>query len=302
MKRIVLAAGGTGGHVFPAQSLGASLLQRGDQVFYITDNRGGRFFHEDDPPLHTMNIRRAAGISGTLRFFHTLIHEIWQCYWLLHRLKPHLVVGFGSYASVPPVLAAQLLGIPTVLHEQNAVLGRANLCLSKFANRVACSFEKTAIASSGKIVWTGNPLRTSFLHSDPYESLPLSPFNIVVIGGSQGSRIFSEVVPKAIMQLSEKYQANLAVYQHARPEDIDNVKKIYGKFKGQLVIKDFFHDIADLYNRAHLIIARSGASTVSELCVMGRPAIWVPYGASPTGDQLYNSSYLSDRQACIMMR
>ena len=225
MKRIVLAAGGTGGHVFPAQSLGASLMQRGDQVSYITDHRGSRFFHEEDPPLHVMNIRRAAGFVGTIRFFHALIHEIWQCYWLLYRLKPHLVVGFGSYASVPPVIAAQLLRIPTVLHEQNAVLGRANRCLAKFANRVACSFEKTVIASSGKIVWTGNPLRASFLRSVPYESLPSSPFNIVVIGGSQGSRIFSEVVPKAIMRLSEERQANLVVYQHVRHEDTDNVKK-----------------------------------------------------------------------------
>jgi len=302
MKRIILAAGGTGGHVFPAQSLGAALVKRGDQVFYITDHRGDRFFPEETPPLHVMSLRRAEGFFGFLRFNYTLIHEVWQCYWILHRLKPHLVVGFGSYASVPAVVAAQILKIPTVLHEQNAALGRANRYLARFANRVACSFEKTAIASSGNVVWTGNPLRASFLQSTPYESLPQHPFNIVVVGGSQGSRVFSEVVPKAIMRLSEEHQKNLCVYQHVRPEDADNVKKIYNEFKGKLVIEDFFHNIAELYNQAHLIISRSGASTVSELCIMGRPAILVPYGASVEGDQLHNSSYLADKKACVMMR
>lgn len=302
VKRIVLATGGTGGHVFPAQSVGAALMQRGDQVFYITDNRGSRFFHEEDQPLYVMHIRRMGGVLGTMRFAYTLGHEIWQCYWILRRLKPHVVMGFGSYASVAPIVAAQILKIPTVLHEQNAVLGRANRYLSKFANRVACSFEKTAVASSGNVIWTGNPLRASFFHSAPYASLPLSPFTIVVVGGSQGSRIFSEVIPKAIMQLSEEQQANLVVHQHVRPEDTDNVKKIYEEFKGQIIIKDFFHNISELYNQAHLIIARSGASTVSELCSMGRPSILVPYGASLDGDQLYNASYLADRQACIMMR
>ena len=302
MKRIVLATGGTGGHVFPAQSVGTALIQRGDQVFFITDHRGSRFFHEQDQPFHIMHIRRMSGILGTIRFTHTLIHEVWNCYWILRHLKPTLVMGFGSYASVPPIVAAQILKIPTVLHEQNAVLGRANRYLAKFANRVACSFEKTAVASSGNVIWTGNPLRSSFFHSTPYESLPSFPFNIVVIGGSQGSRIFSEVIPKAIMQLPEELQAKLIIHQHVRPEDSDNAKKIYDEFKGQVVIKDFFHNISELYNQAHLIIARSGASTVSELCIMGRPSILVPYGASREGDQLYNASYLADRQACIMMR
>lgn len=302
MKRIVLATGGTGGHVFPAQSVGAALMKRGDQVFYITDHRGSRFFHEEDQPLHIMHIRRIGGILGTMRFAYALGHEIWQCYWILRRLKPHVVMGFGSYASVAPIVAAQILKIPTVLHEQNAVLGRANRYLAKFANRVACSFEKTAVASSGNVIWTGNPLRASFFHGTPYESLPLSPLTIVVIGGSQGSRMFSEVIPKAIMQLSEAQQANLSIHQHVRPEDTDNVKKIYEEFKGQIIIKDFFHNISELYNRAHLIIARSGASTVAELCSMGRPSILVPYGASLEGDQLYNASYLADRKACIMMR
>jgi UDP-N-acetylglucosamine--N-acetylmuramyl-(pentapeptide) pyrophosphoryl-undecaprenol N-acetylglucosamine transferase len=302
MKRVILAAGGTGGHVFPAQSVGAALIQRGDQVFYITDHRGSRFFRDEDPPLHVMRIRRIGGILGALRFLYGLAHEVWQCYWILRRLKPDVVMGFGSYASVPPIVAALILRIPTVLHEQNAVLGRANRYLSKFANRVACSFEKTAVASCGNVIWTGNPLRLSFFHSTPYQSLPSSPFNIVVIGGSQGSRIFSEVIPKTIMLLSEAQQANLIIHQHVRPEDADNVRKIYEEFKGQVIIKDFFHNIAELYNQAHLIIARSGASTVSELCTVGRPAILVPYGASLEGDQLYNASYLADRQACIMMR
>ncbi len=302
MKRIVLATGGTGGHVFPAQSVGAALMQRGDQVFYITDHRGSRFFHEEDQPLHVMHIRRLPGILGTMRFAYTLGHEIFQCYLILRHLKPNLVMGFGSYASVAPIVAAQLLKIPTILHEQNAVLGRANRYLSKFASRVACSFEKTAVASSGNVVWTGNPLRSSFFHSAPYESLPKAPFTIVVVGGSQGSRIFSEVIPKAVMQLPEELQANLIIHQHVRPEDNDNVKKIYEEFKGQVIIKDFFHNISELYNQAHLVISRSGASTVSELCIMGRPSILVPYGASLDGDQLYNASYLADRQACIMMR
>lgn len=302
MKRVVLATGGTGGHVFPAQSIGAALMKRGDQVFYITDHRGSRFFHEEDQPLHIMHIRRIGGTLGTIRFSYALAHEIWQCYWILKRLKPNIVMGFGSYASVAPIIAAQILKIPTVLHEQNAVLGRANRYLSRFATRVACSFEKTAVASSNKIVWTGNPLRSSFFHSVPYESLPSSPFNIIVVGGSQGSHMFSEVIPKAIMQLSEEQQANLVIHQHVRPEDTDNVKKIYDEFKGQVIIKDFFHNISELYNQAHLIISRSGASTVSELCIMGRPSILVPYGASLDGDQLYNASYLADRQACILMR
>lgn len=302
MKRIVLAAGGTGGHVFPAQSIGVALMTRGDRVFFITDRRGGRFFHDEIQPLHIMSVRREGGFFGTIRFAYALASEIWRCYWILQRLKPHVVVGFGSYSSVPSVVAARLLRIPTVLHEQNAVLGRANRYLARFVNCVTCSFEKTAVASSGNIVLTGNPLRTTFINSVPYESLPQSPFSIVIIGGSQGSRIFSQVVPKAIMQLSEGQQANLIVYQHARPEDAETVRKIYEEFKGQLIIKDFFHNLSELYDRANLVIARSGASTVSELCSMGRPAILVPYGASLDGDQQHNANYLADRQACIMIR
>lgn len=299
-KRIVLAAGGTGGHLFPAQSVGAALSERGDEVFYVTDHRCEHFFH-DTQPACVLKIRRNLGVMGFLRFLSFFVKETYKCIQLLRHLKPNLVVGFGSYVSIPPVLAAQILRIPTVLHEQNAELGKANWLLSWGARQIGCSFEKTVNGSSSKIIWTGNPLRQAFLNSKPYEKLPEIPLQIVIVGGSQGSRIFSEIVPKAVMQLDLDLQEKIVIYQHVRPEDVDHVHNIYKEFKGKVIIKDFFHNLAELYDNAHLVISRSGASTVSELCTMGRPAILVPLDASLYGDQSGNADYLADHHACIVI-
>ncbi len=306
-RYVILAAGGTGGHLFPAEALAREFLKRGRPVALVTDKRGGNF-----PVAGVETFRIPAGQFGSgllakLRGVFDLGRGFMAASRLLRRLKPGAVVGFGGYPSMPTMLAAQQLGMATIIHEQNAVLGRANASLAPRVDRIATHFaqaEGLAARLHDKISPTGNPVRPaiSALRETPYVAPTVEgPFRILVIGGSQGARILSAVVPEALLSLSPQLQARIELSQQARPEDLDAVTARYAAAGLKSEVKRFFDDMPQRLAGAHLVIGRAGGSTTAELTVSGRPAILVPYAAAIADEQTANARNLVARGAAWLL-
>ena len=299
--RIALAAGGTGGHMFPAEALAGELLARGHQVALVTDRRGGGF-GERLPAVDTHRIA-AGGLAGTgfvgrAQGVMQLGLGFFQSRSLLGRLKPSVTVGFGGYASVPTMLAASLAGIPTVLHEQNAVLGRANKLLAKHATRIATSFQSVLGVGGDRAVVTGNPVRPGIAALADASYPPIGDeLRILVVGGSQGARVFSSLIPEAVALLPADLQRRLRIAQQARPEDLETARANYTKTAANVELAPFFGDMPDRLRVTHLVISRSGASTVAELTAAGRPAILVPYPFATDDHQTANARALDSAGA-----
>ena len=295
---VVLATGGTGGHVFPAQALAQELTARGHRVVLVTDARGGAF----DEASEVYRIR-AATPGRSLPAMLKAARDISLCtvsaFRLLRRLEPSAVVGFGGYASVPTMLAAGWLRLPTLIHEQNAVLGRANRLLARRVRRIATAFETMSAVPAGaeaKIARTGNPVRPAIacMRDLPYEAPTAhGEIHILVTGGSQGARVFSEIVPEAIAALPAPMRDRLRIVQQCRPEDLETVRAAYGRSGTDAELGAFFADIPKRLAAAHLVIARAGASTVAELTAAGRPAILVPYPFAMDDHQTANARAVS---------
>jgi len=301
---IALATGGTGGHVFPAEALAAELIQRGYRLALVTDRRGDAFGGTLDT-IDRYTISAAAvsgrGIGGRIDAAIKLFIGFLQARKLLNRLQPKAIIGFGGYPSVPTMLAAgRMRGIISIIHEQNAVLGRANRLLAPRMDRIATSFEMVAELreqDQSKTVWTGNPVRSEIaaLAGTPYPSpSEEGPFSILIVGGSQGARIFGDVVPKAISLLPENLREKLNIVQQARPEQVEDVKQYYESNGIEAQVQSFFADIPEKLKNAHLVICRAGASTMAELTAVGRPAILVPYQHAIDDHQAANAACLSD--------
>ena len=277
---VVLAAGGTGGHVFPAQALAAALRGRGLRLALITDRRGDAFA---DMEVHRVASGGLAGRGALARVasLAALARGVAQAWLLLRRLAPAVVVGFGGYASVPAVLAASLSGRRTVVHEQNAVLGRANRLLAGHVNHIATSFADTGrVAPGPRVVCMGTPVREAFMAmaAAPYAPpAPGAPVHLLVLGGSQGARVFSRLLPASFAALSDDLRARLRIVQQCRPEDLEDVRAAYGEIGIDAELSTFFSDIPERLQKAHLVIYRAGASSVSEVTVVGRPALFVPF-------------------------
>jgi len=299
-KRILLAAGGTGGHLFPAQALAHELLARGDDPVLVTDARGGGFGPELSARVPTHRIA-AAGLIRRSPLHKTIAAAklglgYIQARWLVRRLRPDAVAGFGSYAALPTVLAGAHAGARIVLHEQNAVAGRANRVLARRAHAIATGFPEAGGLSAKarrRAVVTGNPVRAEIaaLGSQPY-AVPneTGPLRLLVTGGSQGARGFDEVVPKAVAQLPRAVRTRLHVAQQVREDATDTVRAHYaGTEVAALEPRPFFDDMPERLRSAHLVIARAGASTVSELAAAGRPAILVPYPFAADDHQTVNA-------------
>jgi UDP-N-acetylglucosamine--N-acetylmuramyl-(pentapeptide) pyrophosphoryl-undecaprenol N-acetylglucosamine transferase len=301
IQRVVLAAGGTGGHMFPAQALARELLARGLGVALITDQRGGGF-GPDLPQVETIRIS-ASGLAGT-----SLVRKITgvlrlglgvlQARRALKALDADVVVGFGGYASVPAVLAGTQRGLKVVLHEQNAVLGRANRLLAGRARIIATSFDRVdAIPESdlGKVRVTGNPVRPAIaaLGRRPY-AVPGTdgPLRLLVIGGSQGALVFNAVVPEAIRRLPDSLRARLALSQQVRGPEIERIAAAYAACGVRADLRAFFDDMPERLGAAHLVIGRAGASTVAELAAAGRPGLLVPLPSSADDHQTANAQRL----------
>jgi UDP-N-acetylglucosamine--N-acetylmuramyl-(pentapeptide) pyrophosphoryl-undecaprenol N-acetylglucosamine transferase len=306
---VVLAAGGTGGHMFPAEALARALLTRGRRVALVTDSRGESFGeHLPGVALHRI---RAGRFSGNLLRkalgLVELAFGILEAGRHLRTLGPAAVVGFGGYPSVPTMLAAVRQKRPTVIHEQNAILGRANRLLASRACAIATSFAEVAglsAADRSRVAETGNPVRPAVaaLRGTPYvESRGDDGFELLVLGGSQGAHILSATVPPALALLPEPLRRRLRLTQQARPEDLDVVRAAYAAGGISAEIRPFFDDVPARLARAQLVIARSGASTVAELAVMGRPAILVPYRYAADDHQTANARALEAAGAAWVM-
>ncbi|WP_193182846.1 undecaprenyldiphospho-muramoylpentapeptide beta-N-acetylglucosaminyltransferase [Nisaea sediminum] len=305
---VILAAGGTGGHIFPALSLGQALIARGIRVALVTDDRGGRYEGEN-PEVAVRRIRAASpskgGIAGKAKAIVELGIGALQAAIHMKGLGAAIAVGFGGYPSVPTVRAAAFLGLPVVLHEQNAVLGRANRFLAPHASKIATSFREMTNLSereSAKCHFTGNPVRDNVLALRGEKIVASDgPVNLLVFGGSQGATVFSNVVPAGIAELPENLRSRLRITQQSRAEDIERVKAEYQRLGVAADIRAFFDDLPDRMASADLVIARSGASTIAELTTLGRPSILVPYPSAADDHQTANARAVEAGKAAWVM-
>ena len=299
---ILIAAGGTGGHMFPALALARSLLERGEPVTVVTDSRGVRYLPEDiDRHVITAG-SPSGGVTARLKGFLALAYGTLESLGVCRRLQPRAAACFGGYASVPAGLAARLLGRPLLLHEQNAVFGRANRLLARFARTIALSFDATsAVPASAAVVVTGNPVRPGFRPDETVFRAPAAtePYRLLVIGGSQGARIFSDVIPAAVRLLPEAQRRRLRIQQQCRPEDLSRVLEAYAEDGIEAEVTAFFTDMPAQMSRAHLLISRAGASSLAEIMAMGRASILVPYAAAADDHQRANAEALASAGGCV---
>ena len=297
---VVLAAGGTGGHLFPAQALAETLVKRGFRTQLMTDERV-RDYGKNFPAEKTHVVHSA---SPSLSDPVGLPKRLWKLFSgyraakaILKTERPLAVIGFGGYPSFPPIYAAAALGIPSAVHEQNAILGRANKMLSKKVQAVAASFASMVglpDEAKSKLVLTGNPVRAVALNEKaaPYPTQKL--FNLIVFGGSQGAKFFSDFMPQVFAEMPEALRKNIILTQQCREEDLPRVKAAYDKLGLTSELQAFFNDMPRRMAGSHLVISRSGASTIAELGVIGRPAIMVPLPHAIDNDQLRNALSFAD--------
>lgn len=300
---VMLAAGGTGGHLFPAYALAEELGRRGYAVDLITDMRGDRYGtgfparRIYQVPAATLASKSPVALTKTAL---TLSRGVAAALKILNEVKPAAIMGFGGYPTFPPLIAARMKGIPAALHEQNAVLGRANRMLAKRVDAIATSFESVKLLDGpllAKARFTGNPVRGVVLAaaSKPFEApTTTGRFHLLVFGGSQGARFFSEGVPPAIANLPPDIRSRLVVVQQAREEDLERVRKAYADLGVAADVAPFFKNLPEIMAAAHLVLARAGASSVAELAVIGRPSILVPLPHSLDNDQLQNATRLAE--------
>lgn len=302
---VVIAAGGTGGHIFPAQSLAQELAKRGRKVVLMTDDRGHNYA-QTFPQAQIVTVPSATfagrGFVGKGLAFVRLARGAIAAYFALGRLKPSVVVGFGGYPALPTMFAAARLGLPSILHEQNAVLGRVNRWLSPNATKIAAAFQKLTHLDpvlQPLVTVTGNPVRPAVIAAArPYaRSTGDSPFNLLVFGGSQGARVFATLVPEAIAKLPDDVRKRVSLTQQCRPEDLDAAKARYAAMGLQATLASFFTDMGERLSAAHLVISRAGASTVTELCAVGRPSILIPYPFAMDDHQSVNAGQLAAEDA-----
>src|ERR1700712_4597854 len=299
---ILLAAGGTGGHLFPAEALGVELIRRGLRVRLATDARAlrysGLFTPEniDVVPSETVRGRDPVSLARTafMLGYGTLVAVN-----LVRRLKPSAVVGFGGYPTVPPLMAAKLLGVSSVIHDANAVLGRANRFLSGRVNAIATSLPGVLDRDpslAGKTTTVGTPMRPAVLTAAavPFPSPePNGPLRLLVVGGSQGARVMSDIVPPAVERLEPALGRRPVLTQQVRDEDMARVRAVYDRLKINAELAPFFADLPARLASSHLVVSRSGAGTVAELAAIGRPSILVPLPGAIDQDQFANAGVLS---------
>jgi UDP-N-acetylglucosamine--N-acetylmuramyl-(pentapeptide) pyrophosphoryl-undecaprenol N-acetylglucosamine transferase len=302
MPLILLAAGGTGGHLFPAEALGVELIKRGLRVRLVTDSRALRYsglFSKDMIDVVASETARGRNPLQLAQAGFTLAAGTISAISLVRRLKPVAVVGFGGYPTLPPLVAARLCGIPSIIHEATAVLGRANRFLSRRVSAIATSlpgvFDRDP-ALSGKATTVGTPMRPAILMAaaTPYAAPALNaPLRLLVVGGSQGARVMSDIVPGAIERLEPATWSRLVLTQQVRDEDMTRVRAVYDRLKIQAELAPFFADLPARLASNHLVVSRSGAGTVAELAAIGRPSILVPLPGSIDQDQFANAGVLS---------
>ncbi len=299
---IVIAAGGTGGHLFPGQALAQELRRRGRRIALITDERVQRFdrlFPDADIYPVPAATPSGKGAVGLVRAAPAILAGVARSFGILGRIRPAALIGFGGYPTLPPVAAAILRGVPVCVHEQNAVLGRVNRLVAPYVSAIASTFDAPKFLrpkDAGKLVLTGNPVRDAVIAvAGRSYAAPAGQetIHLLVFGGSQGARVMSDVVPDALAQLPEALRRRLSVVQQARAEDMERAAAIYEAAGIDAELSPFFDDMPERLAGAHLVIGRSGASTISELAIVGRPSILVPLPHSLDNDQKANAEKLA---------
>ncbi|MBF9034504.1 UDP-N-acetylglucosamine--N-acetylmuramyl-(pentapeptide) pyrophosphoryl-undecaprenol N-acetylglucosamine transferase [Rhodobacterales bacterium HKCCE2091] len=303
---LLIAAGGTAGHMFPAQALAETMLRRGWRVVLSTDERGARYTGGFP---HVVEVRKVASATfargGALaklavpfRIGSGVIAAMGQ----FRRDRPSAVVGFGGYPSIPAMAAATLMRLPRMIHEQNGVLGRVNRLFARRVPVVACGTWPTDLPKGANGVHTGNPVRGVVLKvaGSPYTPPGDWPLKIALIGGSQAARILADRVPPALALLPEPLRSRVSITHQARPEDEARVVAAYAEAGIRAEVAPFI-DVPKKFAEAQLVIARAGASTVADLCVIGRPAILVPFAAATADHQTANARALVDAGAAILI-
>ena len=304
---LIIAAGGTGGHMFPAQALADAMLEKGWRVKLFTDARGARYTQGFADAVEVTVVKSATfargGILAKLLAPFSIIGGIAAAKLNMWRDRPSVVVGFGGYPAIPAMSAAWALRIPRMIHEQNGVLGRVNQLFARRVDRVACGTWPTELPRGVNGVHTGNPVRAAVMEraGAPYIPPGDYPISILVLGGSQGARIMSDVVPPAIANLPEHLRRNIRISHQARPEDIERVTNYYESELLRADVRSFFHDVPHRLADAQIVISRSGASTVADTCIVGRPAIWVPLASAIRDEQTANARQLVEAGGAVIM-
>jgi len=305
---LLIAAGGTGGHMFPAQALAEAMIARGWRVKLSTDARGARYAIAFPEEVVIEEISSATfargGVAAKLAVPFRIAGGVAGAVAQMLRDRPAVVVGFGGYPTIPALAAATLLRLPRMIHEQNGVLGKVNTAFAQRVDAVACGTWPTALPEGVQGIHTGNPVRQAVLDRAGAGYIPPGdyPMSLVVIGGSQGARILSDVVPSAIAALPPALRDRLRVAHQAREEDADRAQATYDAGGIKVEIEPFFTDIPRRLSEAQLVISRSGASSVADISVIGRPAILIPFAAATGDHQAANAKGLVDAGAALMIR
>lgn len=299
----LIAAGGTGGHMFPAQALAELLLERGWRVKLSTDDRGARYAGAFPEAVERQVVTSATtargGLAGKLTAPLKIAAGVMAARRAFRRDRPTVVIGFGGYPTIPALSAAHLMGLPRMIHEQNGVMGRVNRLFASHVHRVACGTWPTQLPQGIDGRHVGNPVRGAVLDraASPYDAPGEGPLRLLVIGGSQGARVLSQVVPAAIAALPEDLRARLHVSHQARPEDAEQVVATYAAAGIAAEVQPFFTDVPDRIAAAHLVVSRSGASSLADITVIGRPSILIPFAAATGDHQTANAQALAEAGA-----
>ncbi|WP_395463346.1 undecaprenyldiphospho-muramoylpentapeptide beta-N-acetylglucosaminyltransferase [Wolbachia endosymbiont of Cantharis cryptica] len=297
---IILATGGTGGHIFPAITLAKALKTQGYSCILFIDKKTNK---NTDVESYTLPLHKPS--SSKFKFFLLLTYSCVLALYQIRKLKPKLVIGFGSYASFPTLLAAKMLSIPIILHEQNTVLGRVNRFFFKSAKLVATSFPETKYVKGNKCIFTGNFVN---IKAQEYSMLlfPVVPARdagicILIVAGSQGANFFDDVVSSVIYNLPIEIKKKIRVVQQCTKKNINMIENQYKKEKINYELSEFFDDIKSRLTSAHLVISRAGATSIAEITLAKRPAIYIPYPHSKDNHQFYNARYIEDSRAAVIV-
>lgn len=303
---VLIAAGGTGGHMFPAQALAELLLSKGWRVKLSTDERGARYAGGFPDPVERQVVSSATtargGVSSKLAAPFRIGAGIMAARLAFGRDRPAVVIGFGGYPTIPALSAAWTMGLPRMIHEQNGVMGRVNRLFATRVHRVACGTWPTDLPDAVRGVHTGNPVRGAILDhaASPYVPPADGPLHLLVIGGSQGARVLSDVVPTAISALPDDLRPRLRISHQARAEDGERVSRAYADAGVEAEVQPFFADVPERLSRAQLAISRSGASSLADITVIGRPAILIPFAAATGDHQAANAQALAEAGAALI--
>jgi UDP-N-acetylglucosamine--N-acetylmuramyl-(pentapeptide) pyrophosphoryl-undecaprenol N-acetylglucosamine transferase len=304
---LLIAAGGTGGHMFPAQALAEAMVRLGWRVTLSTDARGARYTGGFPHVVRVEKVGSATFAQGgglaRLAVPFRVAGGVAAAILSFRRDRPAVVVGFGGYPTIPALTAAWTLRLPRMIHEQNGVLGRVNALFARRVGAVACGTWPTALPAGVPGEDVGNPVRAAVRDraGAPYIAPGEYPMSLLVIGGSQGARVLSDVVPSAVAALTPALRAHLRVAHQAREEDVERVAAAYAAAGVRAEVETFFSDIPRRLSEAQLVIARAGASSVAEIAVVGRPSILIPYAAATGDHQTANARALVAAGAAVMI-